>query len=141
MVELIPVDEAFASLLEYLLKALPLWLFFNENSLFSEQKRSFLSTGLVSDHFWVRQSDSDDDFFQINSNSIQIYSKLKFEFPLEKRKMLVETIWENPLASIGLFTLHEVAILKKKIVSLIIEYCSWGPYKMHLAHLFWTEIE
>ena len=31
MVELIPVDEAFASSLEYLLKALPLWLFFNEN--------------------------------------------------------------------------------------------------------------
>merc|ERR1711954_312283 len=39
VVELIPVDEAFASSLEYLLKALPLWLFFNENSLFSEQKK------------------------------------------------------------------------------------------------------
>ena len=38
MVELIPVDEAFASSLEYLLKALPLWLFFNENSLFFRTK-------------------------------------------------------------------------------------------------------
>ena len=73
MVELIPVDEAFASLLEYLLKALPLWLFFNENSLFSEQKRSFLSTGLVSDHFWVWRSDSDDDFPKLD---IEIYSQL-----------------------------------------------------------------
>ena len=31
--------------------------------------------GLVSDHFWARQSDSDDDFFKINSKSIQIYWK------------------------------------------------------------------
>ena len=32
-------------------------------------------SGLVSDHFWVRRSDSDDDFFQINSKSIQMYWK------------------------------------------------------------------
>merc|ERR1712243_344471 len=78
VVELIPVGEAFASLLEYLLKALPLWLFFNENSLFSEPKRSFLSTGLVSDHFWVWRSDSDDNFpklIQYLSKFIQKLSK------------------------------------------------------------------
>merc|ERR1711942_225970 len=56
VVELIPVDEAFASSLEHLLKTLPLWLFFNENSLFFRTKKvSF--TGLVSDHFWVWRSD------------------------------------------------------------------------------------
>merc|ERR1711954_535008 len=76
VVKLIPVDEAFASSLEHLLKALPLWLFFNENSLFSEQKRSFLSTGLVSDHFWVRQSDSDDDFPKLIQNLSKFIQKL-----------------------------------------------------------------
>merc|ERR1712081_91385 len=76
VVELIPVDGAFASSLGYLLKALPLWLFFNDNSLFSEQKRSFLSTGLVSDNFLVWRSDSYDKFPKLIQNLSKFIQKL-----------------------------------------------------------------
>ena len=42
----------------------------------SEQKRSFLSTGLVSDHFWVWRSDSDDDFPKLIQNLSKFIQKL-----------------------------------------------------------------